>query len=87
MDTSGSKQPRLVSELEVRRARLRLSAEALARETVELSPWRVRNIERAPGRARVVDVALLDETLQRLERAAGGGPDFHEALSVAVEPG
>ena len=61
---------RLASEPETRRKRLRLSAENFARETGKFSAWQVRNIERCPGRARVADLALVEETLTRLEHEA-----------------
>lgn len=49
------------------------------------STSKLLRIERAPERARLGDVLLLDETLRMLERAAGPGPDFHSALFSALE--
>jgi len=69
----------------VRRVRLRLSRENLARETVELSPWQVRSIEDRPERARVCDVALLDATLKRLERGGAGKPALDAVLATAIQ--
>jgi predicted transcriptional regulator len=42
-------------------------------------------IERGPERARLGDVLLLEETLERLEPAAAANPDFHSALISALE--
>lgn len=48
---------------------------------------KVFRIEKAPLRARVADLVAIDRALDAAERAAAGEPGFHEALSVAVEPG
>jgi hypothetical protein len=83
MKTRDSRPRRATSELRLRRYRLGLGAEAVARET-GFSVWRVFRIERAPARARLGDVLLLDQTLQRLERATDVSPDFRSALSSAL---
>ena len=70
-------------ELEIRRVRLRVSREAMARET-GISPWTIFRIEKNTARARVGDVARLEEVLDRLERAVCGAETFGDELLGAI---
>jgi hypothetical protein len=75
----------LAAATAIRQRRLALGRTAAdIASTAGFSTSKILRIGRTPKRARLGDVLLPDETLQRLERAAGPGPDFHSALSSAL---
>lgn len=69
-----------------RRRDVDLSALELA-EVAKFSVQKVYRIERAPERARLADILLLDESLRRFERAAIGAPGFETELAAVLESG
>jgi predicted transcriptional regulator len=75
----------LAAATAIRQRRLALGRTAadIAR-TAGFSTSKILRIERAPERARLGDVLLLDETLQRLELTAAETSGFHSALSSAL---
>jgi predicted transcriptional regulator len=69
MEEKLDRPQRTKSELRLRRLRLVVDAETVARRA-GFTVWKLYRIERAPGRARLADVHRLAEALAQFEQAA-----------------